>query len=592
MRGRFNAALVTGALVATIGSGVALALPVAAASRVAAPSRTPAEPLSHKMGSVQQQLTTGRASRAGATLPLLASSAPCNSNWSAVSSPNMNAGRNLLTGVAAIAPNDVWAVGTFVNGSLVYQTLAEHWDGSTWSVVPTPNVGPGNNLFNAVFAIGAADVWAVGLWRPGNSTTGAQPLTEHWNGNGWTIIPTPPAPNTSTPLYGVGASGSNDVWTTGITIDYPIQPTGPRAHAYALHWNGSNWSSAPMPSVVAPFGGPGVDVMGLSGVKVISPTDAWAVGDGQHYSGSTPASPGMAFIEHWDGVTWTQSQPPPPTHPNGDFLVDIQGTVGDLWAVGGKNVMYQSASDYALSEHWNGATWTEVALPPPSPAAESANLYALSYVTGSNVYAVGATASYPGTAQELDQPLIEEWNGSVWSQVIGPPAPSGNDGLNSVAALSASDVWSVGFMTVNGYAQTLTENYCAPPTVTNVMPSTGSAGTSVVITGTRFSRAIDVEFGATPAFSFHVDSDTQITAVSPGHKAGTVDITVTVQGTSATSSADQFTYVGSISGTAPGGSGVFQPRTSYPPPVRLPPPSPTAAPRHFAAASRSAPIPV
>ena len=298
----------------------------------------------------------------------------------------------------------------------------------------------------------------------------------------------------------------------------------------------------------------------------------------------------MAFIEHWNGLAWSQVQPP--THPNGDFLVDIQGTATDLWAVGGQNQTYQSASDYALSEHWNGATWTDVAVPPPAPAAESANLYALAYLTGNTVYAVGAASSNPGTSQELDQPLIEQWNGTVWSQVIGPPAPSGNDGLNSVAALSASDVWTVGFMTVNGNEQTLTENYCAPPAVTNVTPSTGSAGTSVTITGTRFSRAIDVEFGATPAFSFHVDSDTQITAVSPGHKAGTVDIRVTVQGTSATSSADQFTYVGSISGSAPGGSGKFQPRTSYPPPVRVPPPTPMAARQHFAATSRSAPVPI
>ena len=57
MRGRFSAALVTGALVATIGSGVALALPAAAASRVMAPSRTPAEPLMPKKGLLQQQLT-------------------------------------------------------------------------------------------------------------------------------------------------------------------------------------------------------------------------------------------------------------------------------------------------------------------------------------------------------------------------------------------------------------------------------------------------------------------------------------------------------------------------------------------------------
>src|SRR5437762_12076884 len=98
MRGRVRVGLTVGVVLATIGSGVALALPVAAASRVAAPSRTPAEPLSPKMRSLQQQLTTGRASRAGVALPQLASSAPCNSNWNAVSSPNVNADRNLLPG--------------------------------------------------------------------------------------------------------------------------------------------------------------------------------------------------------------------------------------------------------------------------------------------------------------------------------------------------------------------------------------------------------------------------------------------------------------------------------------------------------------
>ena len=66
----------------------------------------------------------------------------------------------------------------------------------------------------------------------------------------------------------------------------------------------------------------------------------------------------------------------------------------------------------------------------------------------------------------------------------------------------------------------------------------------MTITGTDFTTATAVDFGATPAVSFHVDSDTQITATSPPSTAGTVDITVTnAGGTSATSPADQFTYV-------------------------------------------------
>jgi hypothetical protein len=496
-----------------------------------------------------------------------------------VTSANASSGRNVLAGTAAIAPNDVWAVGFFVNNSSVYQTLAEHWDGSAWSTVTTPNVGPGNNLLTSVTAIGPGDVWAVGFWRSGNSTTVAQPLTEHWNGNGWTVVATPSVPNYSTPLYGVGSDAAGDVWAVGVSYVFPVQPTGPRGQAFALRWIGGGWSIWPTASVVAPFAGPGVDFMGLSGVKVVSATEAWAVGDGQDYTGSTPVSPDMAFIERWDGSSWSQVQPP--THANGDFLVDVQGTTGDLWTVGGQNQSYQSAADTVLIEHWNGTTWTE--FPGQSPDL-SANLFGLGYVAGNNVYAAGASAyASPGTSSETDHTLIERWNGTSWSQVTSAN-PTTNDGFTAIAAITANDVWAAGFMVVNSYAQTLTANFSAPPVVTSVAPSSGNAGNTVVITGTGFSRAIDVEFGATPAFSFHVDSDTQITAISPGHKAGVVDITVSVQATSATASADQFTYLPSLPGAAQG-SGTFQNRTSPPPPV-------PAAPPHPRLLSRSAPIPI
>ena len=86
--------------------------------------------------------------------------------------------------------------------------------------------------------------------------------------------------------------------------------------------------------------------------------------------------------------------------------------------------------------------------------------------------------------------------------------------------------------------------YVAAPTVTDRRPTSGPAagGTSVTITGTNFTGATAVKFGATAATTFTVNSATSITATSPAG-SGTVDITVTTPGgTSATSAADQFTY--------------------------------------------------
>jgi hypothetical protein len=84
------------------------------------------------------------------------------------------------------------------------------------------------------------------------------------------------------------------------------------------------------------------------------------------------------------------------------------------------------------------------------------------------------------------------------------------------------------------------------PTVTKVEPNRGSpgGGTTVTITGTGFTGATAVKFGATSAKSFTVNSATSISAVSPKVKGtGTVDVTVTTPAaTSPTSGADQFTF--------------------------------------------------
>jgi hypothetical protein len=78
-----------------------------------------------------------------------------------------------------------------------------------------------------------------------------------------------------------------------------------------------------------------------------------------------------------------------------------------------------------------------------------------------------------------------------------------------------------------------------------------SGGQSVTITGSNFTGATGVFFGGVAASSFTINSDTSITAITPADGAGTVDVTVAnLNGSSATSTADQFQYV-AVNSTAP-----------------------------------------
>ena len=112
----------------------------------------------------------------------------CDPDWVAVSSPNPGTGLNVLTGVAAVSTSDVWAVGYYQSSSL-YQTVTLHWDGSAWNVVPSPNVGSDSNYLNSVVAISANDVWAVGSYGDGTATS--ETLVLHWDGSSWSVVPSP-----------------------------------------------------------------------------------------------------------------------------------------------------------------------------------------------------------------------------------------------------------------------------------------------------------------------------------------------------------------------------------------------------------------
>src|SRR5262249_18386668 len=139
-----------------------------------------------------------------------------------------------LFGVAGTAPDDVWAVGY---GSPDGVGVI-HWDGTTWASVPTPSPGPyGGGLFG-VTAIASDDVWAVGFayTAPGEENKSVT-MTEHWDGTAWTIVPSPSAFDNSS-LRAVSADSSSDVWALGLAeVDRWNGSTWTLAFSVPPSWN-------------------------------------------------------------------------------------------------------------------------------------------------------------------------------------------------------------------------------------------------------------------------------------------------------------------------------------------------------------------
>ena len=101
---------------------------------------------------------------------------------------NANVTRSdVLLGIAALSPKDLWAVGDSVNSSTAaHARIVEHWDGRSWRVIPSPNAGVFQEL-NSVAAASADDVWAVG-WTANADFSKMGNLVEHWDGTAWTIV--------------------------------------------------------------------------------------------------------------------------------------------------------------------------------------------------------------------------------------------------------------------------------------------------------------------------------------------------------------------------------------------------------------------
>jgi hypothetical protein len=192
--------------------------------------------------------------------------------WTIVPSPNggMFGDDNVLTSVTAISPNDMWSVGYIYPKGGTPVTLTIHWNGSQWSLVPSPNPGNYSRDLDGVAALASNDVWAVGSYSPDSGTT-YLPLFLHWNGTQWLHVQAQEFPDYSV-LRDVHAIAPNDIWAVGTNATCNFCPFD----TLTMHWDGTAWTRVPSPNGNRDFSR-------LYGVTATSPGDIWAVGTTDDY---------------------------------------------------------------------------------------------------------------------------------------------------------------------------------------------------------------------------------------------------------------------------------------------------------------------
>ena len=393
------------------------------------------------------------------------------SSWSLANGAPINSYSTFLNGVTCVSEADCWVVGSYLNEATHnYQTLAEHWNGTSWQVVDSENPGsPTDNSLAGVSCASSSDCWAVG-------SSGGSGIAEHWDGTAWTLVSLPVG---ATPSHDITCVGASDCWAVGEYFGGP-NPVGYKTRIE--HWDGATWSV-----VSSPNGDPAqYDNNYLNGIACTSSSDCWAVGFSnnagtgvyatllEHWNGTTwsivpaPSTTSAAIpqrvacasssdcwlsgnlgaqtlVEHWDGNGWSvmPSQNPDVTQINRFHgVVCISGN--DCWA-SGEYFYFQGNAYQTLFEHWNGWSWAIAPSENPNTSLDQAianELHSVTCVSDSDCWAVGyaRNAGYSN--------LIEHWDGNAWTVVGSPDIAAASSQLNGVTCTSALDCWAVGGSTV------------------------------------------------------------------------------------------------------------------------------------------------
>jgi hypothetical protein len=316
--------------------------------------------------------------------------------------------------MAGVSAADVWAVG--VNrGPGGEQSRIQHWDGAAWTVTPVTRTKAQSDVFNGVASSPSGGSWAVG-YSSGIDGLQEGTLIEHWDGDSWSLVPSPNPTDAWNELDGIVALSPSDAWAVGYSKhDFW------RAEALVLHWNGVAWDGVPVPN-------PGGSWNQLTAVAARGPKDVWAVGWQQSENENRRTS----LIEHYDGKDWSVVRVD-----GGQELTALAGAAESMWAAG--------PSTLRLSQ----GVWSRDQM--PVTVSQGATIWSASASGPADAWIAGMVEA------RGERALLEHWDGVSWKLVTLPARPLANR-LTAVVSLSNQDAWVAGTY-LAGQPRTLVEHW-------------------------------------------------------------------------------------------------------------------------------------
>jgi len=310
-------------------------------------------------------------------------------------------------------------------GMVVQQTttLAERWDGRTWSRLPTPTPaapsvsGVSSAALQGISCTANTSCTAVGAYDYVADRGRVGTLVERWDGTSWTIQ-TSADPPAGGDLLGVSCPSTNFCTSVGYVESWDF------ARALAEHWAGLQWSIQPTPQP---------PISRLADVSCASIVACVAVGTFQLYSGGTPS-----LVERWDGNRWLLEKIARPSEAASDSgLSGVSCTSGAVChAVG---AYYARTGHLApLIERRGGTGWSVAA----TPAVAGSNYSRLGGVscTSGICTAVGSYDDQAGLTHPLVMSTVGPWLTPASADLVGIPPTCTNVLVASVHRRGISSV--------------------------------------------------------------------------------------------------------------------------------------------------------
>jgi VCBS repeat protein len=313
-----------------------------------------------------------------------------------------------LAGVSYVSPSETWAVGNVGAAQRPNQTLTELYNGSVWSVVPSPNQGTGNNALNGVSMIPGAG-WAVGYAQVSGKY---DPLALGWDGTQWSMASTGTFPSDAL-LTGVDTLADGSAWAAG----FQRTAAGTRQTLIEQE-SGGTWTP-----VASPNDGTATTDNSLTAIAGTQDTGLWAVGWRESPGGLQPVILRYDTTQPsptWVSVTGAGGVPAPGAVDTVLTGVDVL-SADDVWAVG---YYFDGSVNQPLALHWDGSTWSN------SPIPGAGMLRKVRALAPDNVWAAGTV--YNGTAQ-VYQSLVEHFDGTSWTPVESANAPASDTEIIGLA---------------------------------------------------------------------------------------------------------------------------------------------------------------